>query len=208
MTEDLAPIAHSPAVEHFTELVRRAFPAPAPSLVFNPPMRRLALATRLAFAFRTMMFAVLLCVFSAIVLWLNDPNPPVVLIDSHLDASVPAGGTLHHTSRVFRFKVCPTRLERSVVDSSGVRFEVPDVDWQAFGDLGEDTFTQIVTIDPRAAAGSAHFEAVLTYRCNPLQLIWPVVVRRHSRAFEITRGQGQCWTLMSGRSSSRSAPLE
>lgn len=179
---------HAALLDQLGETLAALFPPVSAGSEFDGSLRRMRIMNALAFCLRAFLSTVLLCAFALAAGLASDRAPPVIVLSSAIGASAPVGGDLVQTTRVYRTKVCHTTLERGIIDAAGVRFDAPDLDWSAIGDTGEDVISQLVPIDPRAVPGRASLEVVLTYRCNPLHFVWPIVVRRAPRPFEITRG--------------------
>lgn len=87
---------------------------------------------------------------------------------------VSPGGELRIEYTLERRRSCEVMSDRFVIDAQRVRFEVPDLNIKAGLPLGPDHYIVPVEIKPEAAAGQAIYRTVTSYRCNPLQFLFPI----------------------------------
>lgn len=109
-----------------------------------------------------------------------------------LTPTVAPGGELMTRRTVYRERLCPTTIERYMLDARGVRFdrakdglgtaEFPN----GTGLLGRETFIGRQTVPRDMAPGRATFVALTCYRCNWAQALWPLCEPAQERAFTVT----------------------
>lgn len=87
---------------------------------------------------------------------------------------VSPGGELRIEYTLERRRSCEVWSDRFVVDARKVRFELPDLNIKAGLPLGPDHYIVPVEVKPEAAPGPAFYRTVTSYRCNPLQWIFPI----------------------------------
>ena len=121
-------------------------------------------------------------------LWTTDREPPTRAARINvLTSEVRPGAELRIMYTVQRWRSCKTHVDRLLVDADGVRRDLADVDFAgAPGPLGETTYIISITIPRSFAQGRAHYKAISTYTCNPIQRMFsPIVVAGDDIEFEV-----------------------
>lgn len=104
---------------------------------------------------------------------------------------VEPGGELMTRRTVYRERLCPTTIERYMLDSRGVRFDRADdglgtIEFpNGTGVLGRETFIGKQTVPRGMAPGKAKYIAITCYRCNWAQALWPLCEPAQERAFTV-----------------------
>lgn len=107
--------------------------------------------------------------------WSADRAQPSETLSAAVIASVRPGDDALIEWRVFRHRACHTKVERSTFDGLSERVILPDQDYEQPRRLGEDSYRTRAPIPQNAAPGSGSIEVVLTWRCNPVHQVWPIV---------------------------------
>lgn len=108
-----------------------------------------------------------------------------------LTPSVVPGGELLTRRTVYRERLCHTTIERYMLDSRGVRFDLAEdglgtiVFPNGTGLLGRETFIGKQTVPPDMAPGPAKYVALTCYRCNWSQALHPVCEPAQERTFTV-----------------------
>lgn len=110
--------------------------------------------------------------------WAMDRSPPVTIISSKADGYAMPGGTLLIRYTVERHRSCQLKVDRAIITSELTRIELQDSDWAAApGPMGKDIYKSEVIIPSRVPPGPSVYRVILQYRCNPLQVLYPIIVR-------------------------------
>lgn len=101
---------------------------------------------------------------------------PVTQISNRiLTPEVVSGQDLRLEHSVYRHRLCHTSVERTIFDSQGTRWALPDLDFYAIGPLGPDTYGQAIPVPFGASPGPARLRFALAWDCNFTQRFWPIV---------------------------------
>lgn len=106
--------------------------------------------------------------------------PTLVEHSELLTPHVRPGGEMLTRRSVDRQRLCHTTIERMMFDSRDVRFDLKEIGLGTIvypngsGPLGRDTFIGKQTVPSGMAPGPARYVALVCYRCNWLQWIWPL----------------------------------
>lgn len=124
-------------------------------------------------------------------LWVTDRDPPIPYLGARaLTPVVAQGGTINVEFDVFRYRVCPANVRRWLYDSAMNRHAIPS--WTTGLELlaGREVYKRSITIPDAAEPGTAQYQVVLDYECNPLARIMSIPIRVYSPPirFEIKRG--------------------
>lgn len=108
--------------------------------------------------------------------WGLDRALPVDQRENVAMGPVVAGEDALIRSTVIRNRRCFTTLERYVFDAARIRFVIEPQSFSAVGPLGvADTFSQHVPIPANARPGEGTVRFVISWQCNPLHSVWPIV---------------------------------
>lgn len=111
-------------------------------------------------------------------LWATDRTPPIDIISSEAESYAVPEGTLFIRYTVERHRSCQFKVDRSLITSEQVRIELADSEWAAApGPMGRDSYKTEVIIPSRVPAGPSRYNTILKYQCNPLQALYPIIVR-------------------------------
>lgn len=114
-------------------------------------------------------------------LWALDRTPPIDILASEADGFAMAEGTLFVRYTVERHRSCQLKVDRSIITSEQVRIELQDSDWAAApGPMGRDTYKSEVIVPHRVPPGPSLYRVILQYRCNPLQALYPIIIRNET----------------------------
>lgn len=110
--------------------------------------------------------------------WIGDREPPTAIISARALGPVAPGEVARIEYRVHRYRSCPYRIDRVLLDADGVRLPLADQDFAAApGPLGDDTYIALVPIPRIVAQGVVRYRSILSYTCNAVhRLFAPVVV--------------------------------
>lgn len=112
-------------------------------------------------------------------LWVSDKSPPVTTLGvTPLNPVVAPGEALKVRYELERTRSCASRVDRVLFDGMGQRFDLADTEYAAApGPIGRDGYTVRVDIPRSFADGSSVYRTVITYRCNLLHELWPIITR-------------------------------
>ena len=120
--------------------------------------------------------------------WAMDRTPPVETTGAVADGPAIAGGTLVVTYTVERHRSCPYKVDRLVRTSNGAMVPLVDDEWAASpGSLGRDVYKVYVALPLSVDPGPASYRVILSYRCNLLQYLYPIIVRNETPFVVATR---------------------
>lgn len=110
--------------------------------------------------------------------WLVLDRALPITIESYslAQSQVRPGDAIELTVNLTRHRSCPARITRYLRDSRDITFAIPPAARQVTMN-GHDQIVIRVPAPAEAAAGPAAFWSEAEYRCNPLQALWPIVVR-------------------------------
>lgn len=117
--------------------------------------------------------------------WVADRTPPTVVLSATQIGQVVPGGQLRVRYIVERYRSCAFTVDRVLFDGKEVRLDLPDLTWKAApGPLGRDEYTVLVDIPDDFAPGPSIYRTVISYECNVLHKLWPIITRGEVR-FEV-----------------------
>lgn len=108
-----------------------------------------------------------------------------------LTKEVKPGGELLTERTVYRSRLCHTTIERMMFDSRDVRHDSVQLGLGTIvypngaGPLGRDTFIGKQNVPEDMAPGSARYVALVCYRCNWVQSMWPVCEPPREQRFTV-----------------------
>lgn len=139
------------------------------------------------YAIRILVVACVVLVFGSIGFWMQDRSSPTTLLDTVvLTPKVPLRGQLDVQRTVIRHALCHTLIDRAVFDAEGRRFDLGIVAYpNGTGPLGKHTFIRPLQLPDNIMIGKARYIALICYRCNPVQNIWPVCELSEGAEFEV-----------------------
>lgn len=106
-----------------------------------------------------------------------DRQPPVEVLDvSPVSTTVEAGGTLVINFVIDRQRECQSTAERTLFDSQGNMIRFPITSSISFSGLGIQAYQRALTIPDSMPPGPSRYRTVVAFRCNPLHLLWPIVM--------------------------------
>lgn len=120
--------------------------------------------------------------------WIVDRNPPGAYIGIPkvlYDNEIKQGSNIIVQYEVYRYRSCPLKVERVMYDGMGIRYSLPDYDLASAGDMGPQTLRVKVNIPYGMEKGKSEYRVMVSYYCNPLHYIWPIVVIAPIAYFEI-----------------------
>ena len=137
--------------------------------------------------FRLTTFMVLGTIGAVLGTWASDRTPPGQVVEVQLPKHpTPPGGQLRITYVVQRYRSCEMHIDRIMWDSTGARFPLVDLDFgSAPGPLGQSKYAFFLNIPATFAQGDGHYQAITAYICNPLQRIWPIIVKGEPVTFKV-----------------------
>jgi len=111
--------------------------------------------------------------------WLIDRAEPVTFQPTPV-VEVIAGQQARIPVAFVRHRACPVEIDSWIVDSTNGRFDYPDQRNQGRGPVGEEVFRffLVLPIPAGMASGPATMHRVVSYFCNPIHYIYPIVNRR------------------------------
>lgn len=113
-----------------------------------------------------------------LIYWAADRSPPMSLIADEPEGEARIGGMLTIRSEVIRHRRdCRTKVEQMVVDGGRYRHVLDDLEFAAVpGPLGRDVYRRTVQLRSNTLPGLASFRIIVSWRCNPLHELWPIVL--------------------------------
>lgn len=98
---------------------------------------------------------------------------------------VSPGDTLRVQYQVFRYRDCRMHVTRLIFDSERTMHVIAELDLPSGLPLGNDFLTTPVPVPLTATKGPAKYRIIVSYACNPLQRLWPLVAPPREVSFEI-----------------------
>lgn len=104
---------------------------------------------------------------------------------------VEQGGELLTERTVYRSRLCHTTIERMMFDSRDIRFDGTENNLGSVtypngsGPIGRDTFIGRQEVPYEMALGKAKYVALVCYRCNWAQIIWPLCEPPREQRFTV-----------------------
>lgn len=120
---------------------------------------------------RVLVIASIITVAATLAIWAFDRRPPITILSAVVeDTEIEQGGLLHIDYRLEQHRRCVSDLSRWIVDSRNV---IHHIDIYASGPEvgGVNDFRVSIPVPLGAAVGPARYQAMLHYRCNPLQRV-------------------------------------
>jgi hypothetical protein len=109
--------------------------------------------------------------------WIVDRDPPTRVLSYIIDPPQGVGPGQELRIRYFidRTDLCATHIDRVLLDSINTRFQLSDEDYAVGpGPIGLQNYIVVVRIPTDASSGAARLVSSVSFRCNPLQYIWPI----------------------------------
>lgn len=114
---------------------------------------------------------------------------PVIDISTLEGKAVPQivreAGELVTEWRVYRYRTCPTKIAREIVDSVNAVHRFDADSGPLSSTLGWDVWRSQVKIPPMAAWGTARYRSTISYQCGLTATWFPIVVKSPEIVFEI-----------------------
>lgn len=121
--------------------------------------------------------AIMIAAAFTIAYWSFDRSPPAVVeLYAAERTVVSAGGILELKPYVRKYRSCPVKVSRFIKDAKGVVFAQAPVSGGVVVDDVDATPVKI-PVPVEAALGNAVYWADAEYVCNPLQSVWPIIVK-------------------------------
>lgn len=118
----------------------------------------------------------------------SDRSIPFTVTEDRLNSpSVSPGGALERSITYIQRKRCWIHSDRMIIDAANVRHMLEPFELQSgIGALNvKQTYVLKIPIPKDIAIGPARFESLTVYKCNLLQLIWPIYGPYHPVPFEV-----------------------
>lgn len=109
-------------------------------------------------------------------LWVNDRAPPVETIRQEALNSPKPGEELVVLYEVVRTRQCAAMIERTIFDGQNGRHLLPDIGRLAAGPIGRQEYQVKPRIPENAEPGPSRYRVTISYKCNPLHVVWPITV--------------------------------
>lgn len=74
-----------------------------------------------------------------------------------------------------RKKVCYTKGTYTIFDSTGTKFPATGVEYDVVGEVGMDSYSIRLPIDPDAEPGKGFVRFVTKWVCNYVHIAWPII---------------------------------
>lgn len=140
-------------------------------------------ATELLFRGRWWATAMLLLCLGQILWWAFERTPPFKLLTYSVEHPIFPGGPLKIVLNVERdlTRRCSVHIERYVTDGKGYRMYFPTLDLSHSAlvhlELNSPGVNKILLMVPQEAhPGLSAYGNMLSYACNPVHKIWPMVM--------------------------------
>lgn len=123
---------------------------------------------------------------------LSDNQPPYEYDAANsyiIPTTTPAGRQMSvHWAFTRVNRVCPGTLTRFVVDeATGYRFSYDPVPVALASEIGDNVLNRTFFLPPGLVPGWKTYYSEMHFACNPLQRIYPLVVRTPRLRFEVTK---------------------
>lgn len=123
--------------------------------------------------------------------WVQDRTAPVSGKAVEIVGPVHPGGRLLVRWNVHRERACGATRQELIIDVQGVRWLIAAQSYAGpAGPLGEDSFITQTPLPPDIPTGAAKLRVTLSYVCNPVHRLWPIVATTPEVPFEITARPG------------------
>lgn len=139
---------------------------------------------------------ILFIMLAVVAVWLgatigDRSYPTTIEYAKLLTPEVKRGDDLITERTVYRARLCHTTIERMMFDSHDIRFDLSEQGLGTItypngaGPLGRDTFKGQQRVPENMALGPARYVALVCYRCNWSQWLFPVCEPPREQRFKV-----------------------